>query len=691
MDWTDRLRPGTLGWRFTTVLVAFVGYVWAALAAGDGAELVPPLDDPYIHLQFARNLAAGDFFSYLPGGPYSTGDTSPAYVFLLVPAFWLGLDGSAALWWMFAISGLLHFAVVTLGMRLLERLTPSALARTVGLLLLAFWGPWAWGVYLGMEVAMTAALLLVILHGGDEGRAGGAARTARPWRIARLVALVALPLTRPEGLFLGAIAIGLQSLPLAGGRARLRRVALEGLTLLPFGGYLVLNRIATGSFETAGYIVKAASASPDMEGLGVVAHAAQSFSNLFSNLYLSLRFEYLPPLAAVWLIVALVPRATRAWQQGERPDAVLIAAWWLAHAGLTSLAWYPEVHRARYLLPLFPLYLVVAAAALGDLLTRLRRSHPTFGVGLAMFLVVTMVGANALWWVQRFIDDGREIGRVQVRLGHWLAEHTDPDDIIGVHDAGAMVYLSNRRAVDIVGLGTAEFAVPFRHGQGSVFEALGAMPPEERPDVYAVSSTWFDTPVQGRILARAAVPLAEIIPSTTFFVYEAVDSVFDPASELPLRPDFVPQGWGVVAAVDIAHLGSEEAVGYANLTSDRLAPSTNFAEEFGAGGLRYADGGRTVFAAERFTFSLDPSRPAALLARIADGGGGAVGVDVRVDGELVGEMALPEGQSFGEVGLPLPELGAAEVAFELRPSDGNPYKSFHYWIVQPRSETASAP
>ena len=48
--------------------VVFLAYAGASLAAGRG-EYVLPLDDVYIHFQYARQLAAGEPYVYNPGLP----------------------------------------------------------------------------------------------------------------------------------------------------------------------------------------------------------------------------------------------------------------------------------------------------------------------------------------------------------------------------------------------------------------------------------------------------------------------------------------------------------------------------------------------------------------------------------------------------------------------------------------------
>src|SRR5687768_1012599 len=73
-------------------LATFLFGLWGA-----GGKLAPPLDDTFIHFQYARQLTAGHPFEYNTGDPPSSGASSFIYPFLLAPAYLLGLDGQKPL------------------------------------------------------------------------------------------------------------------------------------------------------------------------------------------------------------------------------------------------------------------------------------------------------------------------------------------------------------------------------------------------------------------------------------------------------------------------------------------------------------------------------------------------------------------------------------------------------------------
>src|SRR5512145_661208 len=95
----SRGRP-LLVWGICCTLagVVFLAYVCASLTAGRG-EPVMPLDDVYIHFQYAKQIAAGQPYVYNPGLPPSSGATSFLYPYLLAVGYLLGFQGlNLGLW-----------------------------------------------------------------------------------------------------------------------------------------------------------------------------------------------------------------------------------------------------------------------------------------------------------------------------------------------------------------------------------------------------------------------------------------------------------------------------------------------------------------------------------------------------------------------------------------------------------------
>src|SRR5437660_1225920 len=164
-----------------------------------------PLDDSWIHLQFARNLAEGAGFAYNPGVPVA-GSTAPLWTLLLAAGARVA-GASLVMAKTLGVAGALIAALVLRRAALAWGASPpAALVAAVGLV----WsGPFAWGALSGMEVTLAALLVTAALlalardHLVLTAVAGGLATLARPEAVVLLpfLALARRPTPRRLALF----------------------------------------------------------------------------------------------------------------------------------------------------------------------------------------------------------------------------------------------------------------------------------------------------------------------------------------------------------------------------------------------------------------------------------------------------------------------------------------------------------
>jgi hypothetical protein len=58
-----------------------------------------------------------------------------------------------------------------------------------------------------------------------------------------------------------------------------------------------------------------------------------------------------------------------------------------------------------------------------------------------------------------------------VATAHWLAEHTGPNDLLAVHDIGAVGYFARRPLLDLAGLITPE-VIPIIRDEAALLEFI---------------------------------------------------------------------------------------------------------------------------------------------------------------------------------------------------------------------------
>jgi hypothetical protein len=521
-------RPAPLAW-LPSAAAALAGLGYLAAERYTLGHLGFPLDDSFIHLQFARNLAAGRGLSYNPG-QLVTGSTAPLWTALLSLLF--HLPGSVFLW-----TKLAGIALAAAGADATRRLARELdLAPPLDLLaglLVALTGPLAWGAVSGMEVPLFAVLSLwgMILHLRE--RRGGRLPLSLP-----VLALAAL--ARPEGLLLLAFAVvdrllafrrtgAIDSTDSTDSTAAVTAAAAADpttaagagaaepadppqdqpgelawagvdwrslaigllLALCILAGPLLFYRAAGGSFLPTTYAAKGAAVRrslPKLEYLYVVLgilFGAQPYTTL----------------AALGGATALLARL------GTRRDRGLLPALWVLGLPLVYSLQSP-LGRAvlvgnfgRYYFPLFAplavlglLGLEPAARALGRSV-RLGRLRLPAGLAAGL-LLLWPTGASLVEWAARYDVNVANVEDGDVRVARWLAPRLDPRAVLAVNDIGAFKYLLPNRVIDLVGISSpdvlAEILAAVARGSSAPAARMVALA-RRRPDYVVVFPTWFPT------------------------------------------------------------------------------------------------------------------------------------------------------------------------------------------------------
>jgi len=160
MNLPDLRGDGTRRAILAALALAAGALVFASAWFTSGGHFMLPLDDSYIHLQYARMVAHGQPYSYWDGAPASGGATSPAWVLCLVPPFLLGREGVAGALWAFGLNTGILFASALLVSELVRKIATPGAAMLAGVLFLAN-GHMLWNFLSGMETGLFATLVLV--------------------------------------------------------------------------------------------------------------------------------------------------------------------------------------------------------------------------------------------------------------------------------------------------------------------------------------------------------------------------------------------------------------------------------------------------------------------------------------------------------------------------------------------------
>jgi arabinofuranosyltransferase len=415
-----------------------------------------PLDDSWIHLHFARNLAEGRGFAYNPGRPVA-GSSAPLWT-LLLAAGALVPGPSVALAKALGVACALAAATVTRRAALAWGAPPVA-ALLAGVALL-WTGPVVWGALSGMEVTLAALLV-----------AGALLALVRD-RTAWTVGLGSLAvLARPEAALL------LPLLALAGPR---RAGRLAAFAVVPAA---VLAPAVAFAWATVG-VPYPATAVAKVEGglIGWLGGLHEPAARTLVDRPWAFAREWIVWLfgAHALLPLAVLPALPLAGRRSGRLGVAGLAL--VAHPlGMALLAPYrgPGFQEGRYSIHLLPLALVVLAVGLGAAIARRPRAAVALWLGLALW-ALPPAAARYAWSVQN-------IEAMQVRLGRWVDASVPRTARLAVNDIGAIGYFSRREVIDLVGLVTPEILPYRRHGEEGVIRFVG----ERCPDYLIVFPSWF--------------------------------------------------------------------------------------------------------------------------------------------------------------------------------------------------------
>src|SRR5215211_7853732 len=100
-------------WTLFCILAGSVFVLYASVSrAGGQGDWLMPLDDVYIHFQYARQMALGQPYVYNPGQPPTSGATSFLYPYILAFGYFLGFHDLALGAWAMIVGTLALLASI---------------------------------------------------------------------------------------------------------------------------------------------------------------------------------------------------------------------------------------------------------------------------------------------------------------------------------------------------------------------------------------------------------------------------------------------------------------------------------------------------------------------------------------------------------------------------------------------------
>jgi hypothetical protein len=408
-------------------------------AAGGGF----PLDDSWIHQVYGRNLAENGEWAFVSGQP-SAASTSPLYTVLLSIGYRLGVPYGL---WTHTLGVLALFITGLLGARMVERLLPGKrwMAALTGLVLVLCW-QLVWAAVSGMETMLFSmfTLLLIALVWQERDAENQAAQVIILRGVVFGVMAALATLARPEGVVLaGLIGLvmlaarphGLCSVVLWGGAAGIGFV----LAMAP---YLLLNVQLTG-----GLLPNTAAAKyAQTVGIRTTVSYPTRVLNMAQPLLVGGQVLLLPGM--VYYAVSRLSKGRDQWF-----DWLLLL--WPVMLILLYAERLPAAYQyGRYVMPALPALIVAGMAGSVWLIERTRRSligrvgmRALLASAVLVFAFFALVAGPSI-----YARDVHIINEEMVTAAHWIEAYVPLEELLAIHDIGAVGYFAPRPILDIAGL-----------------------------------------------------------------------------------------------------------------------------------------------------------------------------------------------------------------------------------------------
>lgn len=440
-----------------------------------------PLDDPWIHLQFAHNLHEFGSFSYYRNEMATSGSTSPLYTFLLafgfivtpnemVLSYSLGilfLLGAGWMWFKSMQGTLPNNLILTAGGALLLLLEPRLL----------------WAALSGMETTLFIFLLLAVFY-----------CYRRQWPVGLGATGGLLIWARPEALlFLGILACDILYHHYAPRRKK-EKHGHGAKSVAASAWWKTSAMIIIGSgLAYAGFnLALSGSVLPNTYAAKIKYYAGGG-GTFPVDVFRFLTSEHMSVLAGGALL-GILRVVTTLVRRAYSP--MLISFLWCILLFLAYWRNLPFLYQeGRYLMPILPFFLMLGVYGV-DWVVEFARKRVSMlqSVGAGVVVSILVMGmfvtqsASGAWDMRgKYAEYCKYISDRQVRTAHWISENLPHDAVVATHDVGALAYYGGRRIVDMVGLVSPDMIERI----GS-YEKLKQFLIEQRASHIAVLRNWFE-------------------------------------------------------------------------------------------------------------------------------------------------------------------------------------------------------
>ncbi len=427
------------------VCSALMGLAYVLFALKINGYFGFPLDDPWIHLTFAKNFSKYFSFSYYKNEIVTAGSTSPIYTFLLSVAFFI-TQNEFIMSYFFGILFLILSAVFFYKLSTLDFGKENIYALFVTAILISDkWLNFISGS--GMETTMYIFILVSTTYFYKK-------RLTIPFA----VFLGLILWTRPDGVaFIAAIFIDYliqiklsksnKEIVLFDKKSLIKILIISGIIV---GIYFIMNLLLSGSLFPNTYNAKLTYYTPEFRSRSSFLKY-EVWEYFTTGFYLIIMIGFLLNFLFIFRDIF-----NKKYNQTIFYTLFILIFIFIYYYKL------PYAHRfGRYLMPIIPFFILTAFLSYRELTKIIGNYFKARKIAIGFFLILSAITliysiANYLENRKTYAEQCKYINDRQVAAALWIKNNTNENDLIATHDVGAIGYYSERKIIDVAGLITPE-------------------------------------------------------------------------------------------------------------------------------------------------------------------------------------------------------------------------------------------
>ena len=414
-----------------------------------------PLDDTWIHFQFADNFAKGYFYQYNPG-EYTAGTTSPLYVivlgtvsfllknFIVSSVFISSLFYLLSCIFIYKIS-LIIFKVtgVLTGILSSSGITPEYISLLTAILT-AFTGRIVWSALSGMETTMFMFFCILGIYYHIKNLRSGKFSLLPPLFFSLAAA------SRPEGYLLFMIYL----FDIA---ANLIKVKALKANILNLFFAIMIFAIITFPYLIFSYTISGHFFPNTFRGQGGGLSLIPNFNYLRIALIYFFRDNFITGSLYIFSVIFYIYNIKKYFQELRLLNLMFL--WTLLLPIVMSVLIPNWRHHVRYLIPLLPVVNLIAFYILFrliemDVFIKLKQK-----VLEKKSLLNAIVLFSFIYYIVYAVALGKNTDNInsqQVKLAEWVRDNVGRNETIALNDIGAITFINKNRIIDMAGLVTPE-------------------------------------------------------------------------------------------------------------------------------------------------------------------------------------------------------------------------------------------